>query len=86
MTAEDDSRWGDRQMCGEHLKKGTSHGCANGFCWEWHGQRNSRWASWEEGEVVWQGVVPGLPFSWLKGAPLRCRTQTDPLARTECVL
>lgn len=34
MTTEDDSRWGNRQMCGKHLRKGMSHGCANGFCWE----------------------------------------------------
>lgn len=34
LNTEDDRRWGDRQMCGKHLRRGTSHGCADGSCRE----------------------------------------------------
>lgn len=34
LQTEDDHRWGDRQMCGKHRRRGTSHGCADGSCRE----------------------------------------------------
>lgn len=78
MTAEDDSRWGDRCV-GSTLKKGrlmtvpmasVGNGMVNGTAGGLPGRKE---------RLSGRGVVPGLPFSWLKGAPLRCRKQTDPL-------
>lgn len=34
LKTEDNRRWGNRQMCGKHLRRGTSHGCADGSCRE----------------------------------------------------
>lgn len=56
-------------MCGKHLRKGTSPGCADGFCWEGHSQWSSRWASWGPGEVSWQGSGPWIAFLWAEGSP-----------------
>lgn len=58
LKTEDDGRWGDRQACGKHLRKGTAPGCADGFCWEGHSHRSSGRASGGRGEVSWQGSGP----------------------------